>query len=190
MTWNLSDDPMRVGQALADAPGEPRAHVARHRGDPVRVAVAVHEVPRELLDGVRVLAWHHAGHVAPRRVGDHGDVPVAFAAGPVDADGLHVRAVLVEPGLAHVMADEPPRPRVVLADLRRDVRHRPRLGEFDDHGLEQEREPTAWPRPRHRNRPDAMGRTGHARHERVDVGPVLEEVQMAPRAFRRVVNRA
>lgn len=35
-----------------------------------------------------------------------------------------------------------------------------------------------------------MGRAGHARHERVDVGLVLEEVQMAPRAFRRVMNRA
>ena len=43
---------------------------------------------------------------------------------------------------------------------------------------------------RHRNRPDAMGEAGHARHERVDVGLVLEEVQMVPRAFRRVVNRA
>ncbi|WP_336623701.1 hypothetical protein [Bifidobacterium longum] len=37
------------------------------------------------------------------------------------------------------MADEPPQPRVVLADLRRDVRHRLRLSELDDHGLEQER---------------------------------------------------
>lgn len=118
------------------------------------------------------------------------DVPVAFAAGLVDVDGLHARVVLVEPGLVHVMANEQPQPRVVLADLRRDVRHRLRLGELDDHGLEQEREPTARPRPRHRNRPDAMGRAGHARHERVDVGLVLEEVQMAPRAFRRVVNRA
>lgn len=35
-----------------------------------------------------------------------------------------------------------------------------------------------------------MGLAGHARHERVDVGLVLEEVRMAPRAFRRVVNRA
>lgn len=49
---------------------------------------------------------------------------------------------------------------------------------------------TARSRPRHRNRPDAMGLAGHARHERVDVGLVLEEVRMAPRAFRRVVNRA
>lgn len=64
---------------------------------------------------------------------------MAFAAGLVDADGLHTRVVLVEPGLVHVMADEPLQPRVVLADLRRDVRHRLRLGELDDHGLEQER---------------------------------------------------
>ena len=147
----LVDDPIRVGQVLADALGEPQAHVARHQGDSVRVAVVVHEVPRELLDGVRVLAGDHADHVVFRQVGDHGDVPVAFAAGLVDADGLHARVVLVEPGRVHVMADEPPQPCVVLADLRRDVRHRLRLGELDDHGLEQEREPTARLRPRHRS---------------------------------------
>ncbi len=122
------DDPMRVGQVLADALGEPRAHVASDQPHVVRVAVVVHEVAGELLDGVRVLAGDHADHVAPRQVGDHGDVPVAFAASLVDADGLHARVVLVEPGLVHVMADEPPQPRVVLTDLRRDVRHRLRLG--------------------------------------------------------------
>ena len=61
------DDPMRVGQVLADALGKPRAHVTRHQGDPVRVAVMVHEVPRELLDGARALAGDHADHVAPVR---------------------------------------------------------------------------------------------------------------------------
>lgn len=50
----------------------------------------VHEVLGEPFDRGRVLARGHVGHVVLDRVGDHGDVVVAFASGPVDADGLHV----------------------------------------------------------------------------------------------------
>lgn len=66
-----------VGQPLADALGESQAHVARHQAHAVGVAVARHEVQRELFDGVRVLARRHVDHVAFREVGDHGDVVVA-----------------------------------------------------------------------------------------------------------------
>ena len=81
---------------------------------------------------------HTAGHVAFRQVGDDGDVPVAPAAGLVDADRLHARAVLVQARLIHVMADEPPQSRVVLADPFGDVRHRLAFRQFHDHRLEQE----------------------------------------------------
>ena len=83
-----------------------------------------HEIVREPFHCGRVLARHHADHVALRQVGDDGDVPVAPAAGLVDADRLHARVVLVQARLVHVMADEPPRSRVVLADLFGDVRDR------------------------------------------------------------------
>ena len=145
-----------VGQPLADALGESQAHVARHQAHAVGVAVARHEVQRELFDGVRVLARRHVDHVAFREVGDHSDVVVAPAAGLVDAYRLHARVVLAQARLLHVMADEPPQAGVVLADLFGDVRHRLAFRQFHDHGLEQEREPAAGTRPRHRHRPDAM----------------------------------
>ena len=128
----------RVGQTAADALGESQAHVARHQAHAVWVAVVRHEIVREPFHRGRVLARHHADHVALRQVGDDGDAPVAPAAGLVDADRLHARAVLVRARLVRVMADEPPQSRVVLADLFGDVRHRLAFRQFHDHRLEQE----------------------------------------------------
>ena len=119
--------------------GEARSHVARHRAHAVRVAVVCHEIVREPFRRGRVLARHHADHVALRQVGDDGDAPVAPASGLVDADRLHARAVLVRARLVRVMADEAPRSRVVLADLFGDVRDRLAFRQFHDHRLEQER---------------------------------------------------
>lgn len=118
--------------------GESQAHVARHQAHAVWVAVVRHEIVRELFHRGRVLARHHADHVALRQVGDDGDAPVAPAAGLVDADRLHARVVLVQACLIHVMADEPPQSRVVLADPFGDVRHRLAFRQFHDHRLEQE----------------------------------------------------
>ena len=127
-----------VGQVSADALGEPRAHVAGDRCHPVRVTVVVHEIQREPFDGVRVLAGHHADHVALRRTGEHGDAPVAFMAGPVDADRLHARVIPVQAGPVHIMSDEPPRSRVMFADLPGHVRDRPAFRRLHDHRLEQQ----------------------------------------------------
>lgn len=98
-----------------------------------------HEIVREPFHRGRVLARRHTDHVALRQVGDDGDVPVPPVAGFVDADRLHARVVLVQARLVHVMADEPPRSRVVLADLFGDVRDRLAFRQFHDHRPEQER---------------------------------------------------
>ena len=146
ITWELVDHLRGVGKPLADALGEPRAHVARHQAHAVRVAVVRHEIQRESFHRGRVLARRHVDHVALRQVGDDGDVPVSPAAGLVDADRFHARVVLVQARLVHVMADEPPQSRVVLADLFGDVRDRLAFRQFHDHRPEQERG---------RRRPDA-----------------------------------
>ena len=71
------------------------AHPARPGGlrPPLRrIALDLRlRVRREPFHRGRVLARHHADHVALRRVGDDGDAPAAPAAGPVDADRLHAR---------------------------------------------------------------------------------------------------
>ena len=185
----LVDDSRRVGQPLADALGEPQAHVAGNQTHPVGIAVVIHEIPREPFDRGRVLARDHADYVALHQVGDHGDVPVALPAGLVDAYGLHARVVLVKPRLVHVMADEPPQAGVMFADLLGDVRDRLAFGQLHDHRLEQEREPASRPRPRHRDRVHAVGGARHARHARVNERLVLEEVQMPPHALPRVMHR-
>ena len=179
-----------VGQPFADTLGEPRAHVAGDQANAVRVAVARHEIVREPLDRGRVLAGRHVDHVALHEVGDHGDVVVSLAAGLVDADRLHARVVLVQPRLVHVMSDESPRSRVVLADLPGDVRDRLAFRQLHDHGLEQEREPAARTRPRHRNRMHAVRGTRYARHPGVDERRVLEEVRVAPHPLPHVMHRA
>ena len=118
--------------------GESQAHVARHQAHAVWVAVVRHEIVREPFRRGRVLARHHADHVALRQVGDDGDAPVAPAAGLVDADRLHARAVLIRARLLHVMPYEPPRSRAVPADPFGDVRHSLAFRQFHDHRLEQE----------------------------------------------------
>ena len=138
-TWNPSMILAALGKWPRMALGESQAHVARHQAHAVWVAVVRHEIVRELFHRGRVLARHHADHVALRQVGDDGDAPVAPASGLVDADRLHARAVLVRARLVRVMADEAPRSRVVLADLFGDVRDRLAFRQFHDHRLEQER---------------------------------------------------
>lgn len=58
------------------------------------------------------------------------------------------------------MADEPPRSRVVPADRFGDVRDRLAFRRFHDHRPEQEHEPAARTRPRHRRSPPPC--SGHA----------------------------
>lgn len=112
----LVDDPPRVGQAFADALPEARTHVAGDEPHVPRHAIVVHEIPGEPFDRGRVPARGHVGHVVLDQIGDHGDVVVALAAGPVDADGLHARVVLQLPRLVDVVGDEPPQAGVGLVD--------------------------------------------------------------------------
>ena len=66
----------RVGRVAADALGESRAHVARHRAHAVRVAVERHEIPCEPFYGMRGLDLPGAVTlmaVAPDRVHVAGD---------------------------------------------------------------------------------------------------------------------
>jgi hypothetical protein len=75
--------------------------------------------------------------------------------------------------------------------------HQPRHG-VDRHGrdqrhdqrLEQQGEPAARARPWHADLPDPASGAAHARHTGVQIGLVLEEVEMAPRHRFGVVDRA
>ena len=184
------DDPPRMGQMLTDALPEAQAHVAGDQTHIFRDPVVVHEIPREPFDRGRVLAGGHVGHVVLDEVGDHGDVAVSLAAGPVDADGLHSRVVLQPPRLVDVVGDGPPQAGVGLVDLLGERAGGKVAGHLHRPRLEQEREPAARPRPRDGNRPHPMHGTGDPRHTGVDERLVPEEVRMPPRALTGVMHRA
>ena len=186
----LVDDPPHVGQAFADALPEAQTHVAADEPHILRDPVVVHEIPREPFDRGRVLAGGHVGHVVLDEVGDHGDVAVSLAAGPVDADGLHSRVVLQPPRLVDVVGDGPPQAGVGLVDLLGERAGGKVAGHLHRPRLEQEREPAARPRPRDGNRPHPMHGTGDPRHTGVDERLVPEEVRMPPRALTGVMHRA
>ena len=113
-----------------------------------------------------------------------------FCSGFVDANATEVREVHAFHRSLDVVLHDPPEPRVVLADEAgngcdrhvRDERHGKRL--------EQQREAGARPRPGNGNLLDATVGTRDAGHARVQVGLVLEEVEMPPLLHRRVVHRA
>src|SRR5208283_4107147 len=89
-----------------------------------------------------------------------------------------------------VMLDDPPQARVVLAQPLGRIGDRHRLGQRQNIGLEQQREPGTRPSPRRDDLAHPALRTAHARHASVQQRAVLEEVQMPPRLVLRVVNRA
>ena len=150
----------------------------------------VHEIADEPFDGGRVLARGHIDHAVLHEVGDDRDAVVAFAAGLVDADGLDARVVLRFPRLVDVVGDEPPQAGVGLVDLFGGRADGQVEGHLHGPRLEQEREPAAGPGPRGGNRPHAVRGTGGAGHGGVDERLVLEEVQVPPHAFPRVMHRA
>src|SRR5208337_4403061 len=90
----------------------------------------------------------------------------------------------------HVMLDDPPQARVVLAQPLGRIGDRHRLGQRQHVGLEQQREPGTRPSPRRGDLAHPALRTAHSRRSSVQERAVLEEVQMPPRLVLRVVNRA
>ena len=112
----------------------------------------------------------------------HAEVP--------DLPGAHPGEVYIRPGLPHAALQQPPQPRVVLAHQpgHRPHRHLPRQRHHQR--LEPQREAAAGLRPRHLRLLHAARRTPHPRHPGVQVGAVLEEVQVAPALPARVVRLA
>ena len=126
-------------------------------------------------------------HLGAVGIDEHADVVVAAAVtGLVDADLGHLGEVLPSAAHLHVVHEHPPEPGVLHTHHPGSCldRHLP----HQEHGqrLKEEGEPTPLPRPRHRHLAHAVPIAADPRHPRVQVGLVLEEVQMPPLLVRAV----
>ncbi len=191
MTWNLSKVISAFAKVRLDPRFERRPHVDAGVGDRLALAAMRLEEIREFLYRRGILAVGCVDHFAPRHVDEQADVVVAAPRrGFVGGDPPHLRQIQRLHRAPHVMFDDPPQARVVLANPLGRIGDRHRLGQRQHVGLEQQREPGARPSPRRGDLAHPARRTDHPRHASVQERAVLEEVQMPPGLLLRVVNRA
>ena len=159
--------------------------------DGIGVAAVRGQIFGEGRHGLGVLALGGEQHPGLVDVDEQRDVVVAAPRGGlVDGDLGDARGVGPRPRLVHIVVQHAPQPGVMLAD---------HLGHgLDRHGgdhgheqcLEQQGEAAVGPCPRHVDLLDAALVAADARHAGVQVGLVLEEVEMAPAHPLGVVGRA
>ena len=116
------------------------------------------------------------------------DVFVALVAVLVDADRPDITEVLSFEGLFHMVADDAPDPRVMLADLLRHSAHWHVLHKRQDHSLHHEGEAASHAGPWNFHRDDLAVLAHNPRHPCRHIAAVLEEVQMPPCPRPRVVH--
>ena len=149
------------------------------------------EIVGECGDGVGIPAFGGEQHPCLIDIDKQRDVVVtAPGGGLVDGDLGDIGGVDPRSSLSDVVVNHAPQPGVVLAD---DAGHGlDRHG--GDHGhqqrLEQQSEAAVWPRPWHADRLDAAPIAADPWHAGVEVGLMLEEVEMAPGLPLGVVGRA
>jgi hypothetical protein len=100
--------------------------------------------------------------------------------GLVEGDPGHVGMVGAVAGLFDVVMKHPPQPGIVLADQAGDRGDRHRGYHHHDQGLEQQGEAAAVACPGHRDPLDPAPAARHPWHAGMQVGFVLEEVEMPP----------
>ena len=147
---------------LTDPRDERRTHVRAGVGDLLRVAVVLGQVSGEAGEGVRAAPLGGEQRPPEFHVGEDAHVVLALAGGGlIHADFAHAREVLLIAGGVHVVFQNPPDPRVMLAGHRGDLGHRHRRGEGQRQRLEQHREPRARARPGHADLPHPVLGAAH-----------------------------
>lgn len=186
----VEGDPGR-GQMLPHPRLKGRRHVDadfRHLG---RRSAMGGQILGEARHRVAIFAGRHMHHFRPVQIHEHADVVVTPPAGRlVDAHPAHSGQVGLRPRRAHVVVDDPPQPRVVLAHDPAGRPHRHLPHQRHHQRFEQQREAAARPRPRHRHRLHPALGALRPRHPGMQVRLMLEEVQMPPGPLLGVVRRA
>ncbi len=125
------------------------------------------------------------------KIMENSDVRLAaLTGGLIHADGTNLGMTLLGARLRHMMLDDAPQSGTANAQYpaRRQYRHG--RCQHQRQSLEQQREMTPFARPGHRDlRHLATVGTGDSRHLGMQMGFVLEEIQMPPGARQAVVQR-
>jgi len=93
-------------------------------------------------------------------------------------------------GFGNVMIDHPPESMVRLPHHPGDRQHGHLPDHGHDQGLKEQRESRSFPGPRDGHQMHAMFRTLDSRHPGVEIGRMLEEIEMPPDLLLGVIDRA
>lgn len=166
--------------------GHVHAELAQLLGPAVR-----DEVLAETLEGAGVLARCREEQLRALEVAEErGVVVAAAAAGFIHPEMAHLREVLPGAGPLDVEVHDPPDASVVLADQVGDRAHRHLRGEGHDEALEEVAEARPRSGPGNLDLPHAVALAADPWYARVQVRPVLEEVEVAPLLHLAVMHRA
>ncbi len=180
-----------IRQMLCDTLDKSRAHVDAHIGDLRRIATVLDQIIGKRGDGCGIAAFGDVNDAGLVDIDEQRDIIVAApGCGFINRDAGDVGGIDARAGFFDIMVDYPPQPGVVFAHQA--------FGGFDRHGgdhghdqcLEQERKTAAVARPRHADFAHATSLAFHPRDAGVQIGLMLEEIQMAPAHGRGVMRGA
>lgn len=170
--------------------GVGRAHVHAHVAHLGGIATAGLEVCGEVHHRLMVSPLGGEQQTLDVEVVDNGDVVLAATqTGLVDAHGANPGKALLGTGLADVELDAPPLLLVRAAQQVCCLPHRQLAAQCQRQGLKSGGEARSRSRPWHRLGGIAAAGAGDARHIAVQPGFELEEVQVAPRTSKTVMQR-
>ncbi len=170
-----------VGQRIGNAFDVGFGQVGADLGNGKGISLMGLEILGEVGNGAGILAGSDEKNFALLEIDEEGNVVVAAAGrGFVDADLSDGGMVGLGAGGIHVMVEDAPNQGVVFADQTGGRQDGHGLNKLNDEGFKQQGEAAVGSGPRHVDAVDAAAGTLDARGTGVEVGLVLEEVQVAP----------
>jgi len=180
-----------VWKVLGGAGLERAAHVHADMGNRGGLAAMLGEVAGKSPERCLVPTMPRKQKTLCLKIIKEGEVRLTSLAGRlIDADGTNPGMTFPGTRQGHMMSDHAPQPATAHTQqsTRRQDRHDRR--QHQRQGLEQQGKATPFKRPGRRNlRHLAATGTGHSRHLGMQMGFILEEIQMAPGARQAIVQR-
>ena len=181
---------VRPGQVGLDTADKALRHVDAQVGQVLGAATMGFEVIGKACHDLGFTPLGGKQQASDMQVMEQADVVLTtFTGGFIESDGGHLAVILPRPCLRYVVPQDTPDPIIADAQQFSDPRHRHRLAQQDDQCLHQLGETGLRSRPRRFHLPGlaALAAT-HARQLGMQIGGILEEVQVPPLAFQGVMH--